>query len=246
MGRASVCLRGDGDAKAKSQAAQLYTSHILARRRNVWASITFFLSMLGTVTMVVEREMLHAVFKDRPNSFSSTLRFAVSANCLLLCITLCITSCHEVAYRKACGQLYQGATVCNTGSICCHLFLDCAISLIHVPPYVLETEFMSSRPGLSYWLVNILSWGMLLRLRMVPGALQRHFTMKYVGLKEQFLAKLSNVRYSAAFVIRAYLYMYPLVLITGALLLTVFTGTFLLDEAEQGMRCQDDPPVANS
>lgn len=138
-----------------------------------WGKITFGVSMFGLLLMVVERIILHHVFNDRPNIFTSTFRYIVSIDCVVLTFCLLRWTLFNIKLQKNKGHLNPMATICSTPYVRQRLCFDILVALIHVPPHAMEE--LHEYPGLQYWLTNALSWAMLLRIYLLPSMLQQHF-----------------------------------------------------------------------
>lgn len=198
--------------------------------------VTFLISVFGILCMVVERLVLHHVYHDEPNAFTHVLRYVVSVDCFLLVISYVTWTKAYLAMLRAQGHVNPLATICSTPYIRNRLALEIFTSLLHVPPHVMEILNQHS-PGASYWLTNILSWSMLLRLHVMPSMVQQYFLEKHVTLKQEFLAKLSRVQFSVMFTLRAELSIAPFRLVIVTLGLVMIIATFLFEEAELGLDC---------
>ena len=225
--------------ESSTSASQLVNQQSDAGRlRNIWrywGNVTFVVSMFGLVCMVVERLILHHAYNDTPNAFTSTFRYIVSVDCVLLVCCLIRWTHVKVQLQKVKGHINSMATICSTPYVRRRLCLDIIVALIHVPPHAMEELHDSA--GLQYWLTNALSWLMLLRIYLLPNMLQQYFVQKYVTLQQEFMARLSNVQFSVLFTLRAELRMQPFRLVFGSLAITVIITTFLLEEAELGLGC---------
>ena len=224
----------DEDSKTKLIQHQTQSAKLRAVWR-YWGNITFFISMLGITFMVCERLTLHYYYDDKPNAFTSTFRYIVSVDCLLLAIALICWKQSSVMLMRSQGHVNPMATICSTPFVRNSLLFEIFIALIHVPPHVMEE--LSDYRGLQYWLTNLLSWSMLLRLHLLPTMLQQYFLQKYVTIRTEFLAKLSNVQFHVMFTLRAELRIQPFRLVIVALFITLVVITFLLEEAELGLDC---------
>lgn len=210
-----------------------------------WGQVTFFISMFGLLCMVVERLVLHHAYNDKANAFSHTLRYVVSVDCFFLIFSYTVWARAHVAMLREQGQANPVATVCSTPYIRRKLAWEILIALIHVPPHAMEA-LTPLAPGAAYWLTNVLSWSMLLRLHVLPAMVQQHFLEENVTLKQEFLAKLSRVKFSVMFTLRAELSISPFRLVLAALGLAMIVSTFLLEEAELGLDCLSVPVRANT
>ena len=200
-----------------------------------WGNVTFTVSMFGLILMVVERLILHHVYYDAPNTVTYVFRYIVSVDCFVLVLCLIRWTQVNMKLQRVKGHVNPMATICSTPYVRQRLCFDIIIALIHVPPHAMEE--LQDYPGLQYWLTNLLSWAMLIRIYLLPSMLQQYFVQKYVTLQQEFLAKLSNVQFNVLFTLRAELRMQPFRLVFGALAVTVIITTFLLEEAELGLEC---------
>ena len=197
--------------------------------------MTFVISMFGLFCMVLERLVLHHGYNDQPNAFTTTMRYIVASDCFVLVFCLIFWTSANMKMMRSQGLVNPMATICSTPFVRRRLYVEIVIALIHVPPHAMEE--LTEYPSLQYWLTNVLSWAMLFRIYLLPAMLQQYFIQKYVNLKLQFLAKLSNVQFTALFTVRAELRINPFRLVFGLLFLTIVVTTFLLEETELGLGC---------
>ena len=227
-------LDGHGESASKLVKHQTDTAQL----RNIWrhrGNVTFFVSLLGLFCMVLERLVLHHAYDDKPNAFTTTMRYIIAGDCALLVCCLVRWTSSNIMLMRAQGHVNPMASICSTPFVRQRLTYEIIIALIHVPPHLIEA--LQDYPSLQYWLTNILSWSMLLRIYLLPSMLQQYFIQKYVTLKQEFLARLSNVQFSVLFTLRAELRIQPFRLVVGSLLITLVITTFLLEEAELGLGC---------
>ncbi len=247
--RGGVSLTSSPGLQRSESAAVLVKSQSkagnLRKRWRHWGQVTFFISMFGLLCMVVERLVLHHAYNDEPNTFSHTLRYVVSVDCFLLILSYIVWTRAHVAMLREQGHVNPVATICSTVYIRRKLMWEIFIGLIHVPPHAMEA-LTPHAPGAAYWLTNVLSWSMLLRLHVLPAMVQQHFLEANVTLKQEFLAKLSQVKFSVMFTLRAELSIAPFRLVLATLCLAMIVSTFLLEEAELGLDCLSVPIWTNA
>lgn len=219
----------------RAVAVQISTRDRALRAWVRWTHITCFVSFLGILTMILEREMLHYVYFEKENTFSTILTFVLSANCLVLSICVVAMWKKYVDVLKDHGDLSSVSTICNTGWVMRRVALEILVSCIHVPPYV--GGLLAHDVSLRYWVTSLLSWGMLLRLYLLPTLVQQEFFKTYMSSKLEFLAKLAGVSLDTRFSIRAYLRIHPYRLIVMTATIWASVTTFLLEEAENGLEC---------